>query len=35
VDVSEDPARTHVEIFEDARPRLIGIAYRILGCAPQ
>lgn len=31
VDVSEDRTRTHVEIFEHARPRLIGIAYRILG----
>lgn len=31
VAVSADPTRTHVEIFEHARPRLIGIAYRILG----
>lgn len=31
VGVPEDPARTHVEIFEQARPRLLGFAYRILG----
>jgi RNA polymerase sigma factor (sigma-70 family) len=28
---SEDSTRTHVEIFEAARPRLLGVAYRILG----
>src|ERR671922_272109 len=27
----EKPTPTHVEIFEEARPRLLGIAYRILG----
>jgi RNA polymerase sigma-70 factor (ECF subfamily) len=31
VGVPEDPTWTHVEIFEQARPRLLGIAYRILG----
>jgi RNA polymerase sigma-70 factor (ECF subfamily) len=31
VGVSEDPTRTHVEIFEQARPRLLSVAYRILG----
>lgn len=31
VDVSESPTRTGVEIFEQARPRLLGVAYRILG----
>ena len=31
VGVSEDPTPTHVEIFEHARPRLLGVAYRILG----
>ena len=29
--VPGDPTRTHVEIFEQARPRLLGVAYRILG----
>jgi RNA polymerase sigma factor (sigma-70 family) len=28
---SDDPTPTHVEIFEHARPRLLGLAYRILG----
>jgi RNA polymerase sigma factor (sigma-70 family) len=28
---SEGPTGTHAEIFEHARPRLLGIAYRILG----
>jgi RNA polymerase sigma factor (sigma-70 family) len=28
---TEDAPRTHAEIFEQARPRLLGIAYRILG----
>jgi DNA-directed RNA polymerase specialized sigma24 family protein len=31
VGVSEEPTPTHVEIFEQARPRLLGVAYRILG----
>jgi RNA polymerase sigma factor (sigma-70 family) len=31
VGVSEDPSRTHVEMFEQARPRLLSVAYRILG----
>jgi RNA polymerase sigma-70 factor (ECF subfamily) len=31
VGVSDGPMRTHAEIFEDARPRLLGVAYRILG----
>lgn len=31
VGLPEDPTRTHVEIFEQARPRLLSIAYRILG----
>jgi RNA polymerase sigma factor (sigma-70 family) len=31
VGVSENPTPTHVEIFEYARPRLLGVAYRILG----
>ncbi|NJM81128.1 MAG: RNA polymerase sigma factor SigJ [Tabrizicola sp.] len=31
VDVSEGPSQTHVGIFEHARPRLLGVAYRILG----
>lgn len=31
VGVSGDPALTHVELFEQARPRLLGLAYRILG----
>jgi RNA polymerase sigma-70 factor (ECF subfamily) len=30
-DKSEDPMWTHVEIFEQARPRLLSVAYRILG----
>lgn len=30
-DVSENPTATHIEIFEHARPRLLGVAYRILG----
>jgi RNA polymerase sigma-70 factor (ECF subfamily) len=29
--VSVGAMRTHVEIFEQARPRLLGVAYRILG----
>jgi RNA polymerase sigma-70 factor (ECF subfamily) len=29
--VSENPTPTHIEIFERARPRLLGVAYRILG----
>ena len=28
---SRDPSRMHAEIFEHARPRLLGVAYRILG----
>lgn len=31
IGVSEDPTPTHVDIFEHARPRLLGVAYRILG----
>jgi RNA polymerase sigma-70 factor (ECF subfamily) len=31
IGMPEDPAPTHVEIFEHARPRLLGVAYRILG----
>ena len=31
VGVSEGPTQTHVEIFEQAWPRLLGVAYRILG----
>jgi RNA polymerase sigma-70 factor (ECF subfamily) len=31
VDKAEDSTRTHVAIFEHARPRLLGVAYRILG----
>jgi RNA polymerase sigma-70 factor (ECF subfamily) len=31
IGVSEDPTPTHVETFEHARPRLLGVAYRILG----
>lgn len=29
--VSGNPTPTHVDIFEHARPRLLGVAYRILG----
>jgi RNA polymerase sigma factor (sigma-70 family) len=29
--MAENPALTHVEIFEQARLRLLGVAYRILG----
>lgn len=29
VGVSENPTPTHIEIFEHARPRLLGVAYRI------
>ena len=31
VGVSGEPTPTHVETFEHARPRLLGVAYRILG----
>jgi RNA polymerase sigma factor (sigma-70 family) len=31
VGAPEDPTRTHVKMFEQARPRLLGVAYRILG----
>lgn len=28
---SENRTHAHIEIFEHARPRLLGVAYRILG----
>ena len=31
IGVSENPTATHIEIFEHARSRLLGVAYRILG----